>query len=98
MATKYARTIAAPVAHYKLNDNAASTVVVNEKGTNGALGGGDTTATKSIVGKINGALQFNGIDDYVNTNQTFSTLLSGAFSISSGTCLFRAFNGLLSPI
>ena len=75
-------SIPTPVAHYKMNDNAANTTVINDNGTNGTLKGGDTTATKSIVGKINGALGFNGVDDYVNTNQTFSTLFSGAFSIS----------------
>ncbi|MHC4572163.1 MAG: LamG-like jellyroll fold domain-containing protein, partial [Planctomycetota bacterium] len=54
------------VAHWKMNDNATNTTVVDSSGK-----GNDGTATRntselSTVGKIDGALTFNGIDDFVN--------------------------------
>ena len=57
-----------PLAHYKMNDDAASTVVI-DSGT----GGNNGTATfntedNSVTGKVNNALEFDGVDDYVQTN------------------------------
>lgn len=55
------------VAHYKMNDNAADTVVLDETDVNnGTLVGGDTTADISQAGKINKCFLFNGIDDYIS--------------------------------
>ena len=56
------------IAHYKLNDDAANTTVV-DSGPNaydGTLAGGDNTADISIAGKISKALNFDGVNDYVN--------------------------------
>jgi len=54
------------VAHFKMNDNLATTAVINDVGTNGVLGGGDNTDDLSVAGKINTALNFNGSDDHVD--------------------------------
>ena len=48
-----------------MNDDLATTVVIDSKsGKNGALSGGNTN-DKSVVGKINKALNFDGTTDYV---------------------------------
>lgn len=60
---------AALVAHWKLDDNAASTTVVATVGSDGTLQGGDNTSDKATTGpggSITGALQLNGSDDYVS--------------------------------
>jgi hypothetical protein len=55
------------VAHYKLNDNTTTTTVIDSVGNyNGALTNALNTSGSSITGKINGALNFDGINDYVN--------------------------------
>ena len=58
-----------PIAHYKLNDNAAtSTVVDAQVGHDGAArtdAGEINTDTINATGKINGALRFNGSSQYV---------------------------------
>ena len=64
-----------PIAHYKLNDNLATTNVIDSAGSN------DGTATfntsdNSVTGKINNALTFNGSTDWVDT---------GALVLSKGT-------------
>lgn len=56
------------VGHWKLDDNAASTVVVGTVGGNGTLNGGDNTSAKTIAGpggSLTAGLNFNGTDDYV---------------------------------
>ena len=67
-------------AFYKFDDDAASTTVTNESGTDGTLVGGDNTEDLSITGKLDDAFNFNGTDDYVNCNQTFQTMFQGSFS------------------
>lgn len=57
------------IAHYKMNDDAATAVVVDETGNhNGTYkdAGGDlNTDTGASTGKTNGALAFDGTDEYV---------------------------------
>jgi phage-related protein len=55
------------VAHWKLNDKAATTVVADASGNThtGTLCGGNTTTDLSVAGKINNALQFDGAADYI---------------------------------
>lgn len=88
MATKYARTIAAPVAHYKLNDNAASTVVVDEKGTNGTWAHGNTADHKiagvsANTGGSTGAMTFDKTNDYVDMGQAFTSVFNSDFTWSA---------------
>ena len=54
------------VVHYKMNDNAATTVVVDDVGTvNGVLTGGNNTEDLSVAGKINTAIHLDGSADYI---------------------------------
>ena len=55
-----------PLVHCKMNDDAATTVVVNDgSGSDGTLNGGDNTDDWATTGKINGGLHFTG-DRYDN--------------------------------
>ena len=62
-------TISNLVAHWKMNDNAADKIVLDSfgdyHGTNIA-----NTADKSVAGKINTALDFDGVNDYVTISST----------------------------
>jgi RHS repeat-associated protein len=76
--------VISPFAHYKLNDNAPSVDVLDE-----AVGYNDGVATNytsalSVSGKINGALNFNGVDQYVDMSSLWSDIRYdsvGAFSM-----------------
>lgn len=80
------------VAHWKMNDNAASATVVDAMGTyNGTYidkDGDLNTDTGASTGKINGALDFDGsqaeagTDEYIDTGNSFQSVLQGSFSIS----------------
>jgi len=77
--------VAGAVAQYKLDDNAASTTVVNAKGgTNGTWGHGNTSAhtAASWCSNFTTALEFDGANDYINTGQAFQTTFRDSFSIS----------------
>jgi hypothetical protein len=70
------------VAHWKMNDNAASTVVLDSSG-NGYNGTAQqNTSALYTTGKINGALTFNGTRDYINTNDTFQSTFRDSFSVN----------------
>lgn len=71
--------------HYKLNDNASNTTVVDSSSNvvNGTLGGGDNTSVKSVGGKINNAFDLNGTDDYIDTNQTLQSVFRASFSFGA---------------
>lgn len=75
------------VVQYKLNDNAASSTVIDSSnntvnGTYKDVATGEiNTSTGSVAGKINTALDFDG-DEYINTNQTFQSIFRSSFSIS----------------
>jgi hypothetical protein len=68
------------VAQYKMNDNAASTAVVDEQGTNGTAQA--NTSTLDTTGVVGGALTFNGSSDYIDTNQTFQATFRDSFSVN----------------
>ena len=73
--------LSACVAHYKMNDNAASTVVIDSRGfSNGTAQ--QNTEDVTVAGKVNGALTFNGVDDYVNTNNSFESTLQADWAIN----------------
>lgn len=67
----YNTLVAGAVAHWKLQDDAASTAVVDELGSyNGTLVGGDNTEDITTTGPntwLPAALQFDGSADYVTT-------------------------------
>jgi len=68
------------VAHYKMDDNADSNTVIDEKGHNGTSI--RNTSARHVDGKIGGALSFNGTSDYINTNQTFQSVFRDSFTIN----------------
>jgi len=76
------------IAHYKLNDNLVTDVILDETGNhNGAVkdaGGTATSAFHSVAGKINKAQEFDGTDDYIEIphHADFSPVLT-PFSISA---------------
>ncbi len=75
------------VAHYKMNDNSdATSVVIDSMGySNGTFSdasGNPNTNAHSTTGKLNGALIFDGADDYVDTNSFFNDIFNGDFSIA----------------
>lgn len=57
------------IAHWKLNDNLATAVVIDETGDNngtlGDAGGTATTAAHSVRGVVDRGLSFDGIDDVI---------------------------------
>lgn len=82
------RCFADIICHYKMNDNLATAVVVDENGNhNGTykdVGGNLNTDTGSMDGKINLALDFDGGDEYIEITDhaDFSPILT-PFSISA---------------
>jgi len=54
------------VGHWKMDDNAATTTVVDSSGKGNHGTARRNTSTLSAAGKIDSALRFNGIDDYIN--------------------------------
>ena len=76
------RMSSALVAHYKMNDNTASTTVVDSQGySNGTAR--QNTDQITTTGKMNSALSFNGVDDYVNANDSFESTFQSDFSVSA---------------
>ena len=62
--------VVSSVAHWKMNDNAASTTVVDSKNSyNGTAA--RNTSNLSVAGKINTALSFNGSSDYIDLGTSF---------------------------
>ncbi|KKN33967.1 hypothetical protein LCGC14_0798490 [marine sediment metagenome] len=72
------------VAHWKLDDDLATTDVIDSSGNvhHGTLVGGDNTQDVNTAGKVSDAFQFNGVDDYVGTGDPFQSTLQGSFSVS----------------
>ena len=75
-------TVASPILHYKMNDNAATSVIVDAMAdTNGVyndrVAGAINTSTGSVAGKINTAINID--DDYVYVAKV---LASATYSVS----------------
>ncbi len=69
---------------WKMNDDLATTNVVDSVGTNdGTLNGGDNTEDISVAGKINEALIFNGSTDYINIGNPADLQLTEDFTLCS---------------
>lgn len=75
------------IAHWKMNDNAASNVVVDETGDyngvyHGTGGADDYTSSHDVTGKVSGALELDGTQDYIDTGLKASEIhTSNKFSI-----------------
>lgn len=85
------------IAHWKMNDNAANTTVLdatgNHNGTFKSAGGEANTADHDVTGKIGNALDFVGDDDYIEVADAaiFSPVLT-PFSISAWVYMHEATN------
>ena len=72
-----------PIAQWKMNDNAATTNVIESIGTIGDGTAQQNTDQLDTTGKINGALTFNGSTDYIDTNEkTAFNFGAGDFSVA----------------
>jgi len=70
------------VAHYKLNDNAWSTAVLDSSGNGNHATAQRNTTNLHIAGAINSAHYFNGSSDYHDCGDPFESTFQGSFSIS----------------
>ncbi len=80
------------IAHWPLDETSGGTVAdISGNGYNGSLNGGMDAATATITGTINTAMQFDGIDDYINA----STIpeMQGASTLSLAAWLRRTATG-----
>ena len=68
------------VLYYKMDDNAADTVVLNQEFMNGTSVA--NTNDMDDTGIIDGALAFNGTTDFIDTNLTFENYLKNSFSVN----------------
>ena len=68
------------VAHYKMNDTAASTVVIDSQGTSNGTSQRNTSLM-TTAGIVNTALDFDGTNDWVNCNTNFLTILKADFTV-----------------
>jgi hypothetical protein len=70
------------VAWWRMDDSLPSTVVLDSSG-NGYNGASiRNTNLMHVAGKIDGALSFDGVNDYINTGQTFQAAFRNSFSIN----------------
>ncbi len=79
----YARFDNNLVAWWKLNDDAATTVVVDSIGSNTGTASANTD-TKSVVGKVNGALIFDAVDDDIvcGSDSSIDDIFDGGGTVS----------------
>lgn len=68
--------------HWKMNDNANDNIVVDSTGVNNGISVQNTDQV-DVVGKIHGALTFNGSSDYVNCFDKASLLIMGAITLAA---------------
>ncbi|MFB0524755.1 MAG: LamG-like jellyroll fold domain-containing protein, partial [Phycisphaerae bacterium] len=71
------------VAHWKMDDNAATTSVVDSSGKGNHGTAQWNTSTLSTPGKINGALTFDGKSDYIDCGNNSSLDLTNNFTIAA---------------
>jgi hypothetical protein len=71
------------VAWYKMNDNAASTVVLDGVGTNNGAAQRNTSVLTAASKVGTGSLTFNGSSDYVHLSRSLSSILAGENTIAS---------------
>jgi len=69
-------------AHWKMDDNAATTTVVDSSGRSNHGTAVRNTSALSVAGPINRALAFNGISDYISVPDNADWTFSGDFTIT----------------
>jgi hypothetical protein len=75
--------VASLIGYWTMDDNAANTTVVDSSGNGNNGTAQQYTQALSTVGRINGALSFDGIDDYINCGSDDSLDITGSVSISA---------------
>jgi len=75
--------VASLVGYWTMDDNAANTTVVDSSGNGNDGTARQYTRALSSTGRINGALNFNGIDDYIDCGSASSLDITGSVSISA---------------
>jgi len=82
-AQKYSGT--GSIRHFKMNDNAANTTVLDSSPNTGHGAAQQNTDVLHTTGKVGGALTFNGSTDYVELGDNFSGIVGKAnnYSISA---------------
>jgi len=81
MANKFYNNL---VGHWLMNDNLATTAVLDNKGSNdGVLTNAGNTEDVSVAGKINEALDFDGTDDYIDcgSDASLDSLTNFTYSV-----------------
>lgn len=78
-----------PIAHWKLDDGAGSVAIDSEGGHDGTL----TNSPAWVVGQINGALSFDGSNDYINVPHDDTLLLTGGMTFSAWANTFDTSSG-----
>lgn len=73
------------VSQWKMNDNETNTTVVDSQGYSDGISVQDTCDVNA-VGKVGGALDFDGINDDVDTNNTFQSVFQGQDNNSFSLC------------
>jgi hypothetical protein len=71
------------VAHWKMDDNAANTFVVDSSGNANDGTARQHTVNLAIPGMVNGALTFNGSSDYINCGNRSSLDITGSITLSA---------------
>jgi len=84
------------LAHYLMNDNAASTAVADVSGNSFAGTAQQNTSALTTAGKISSALTFNGSSDYIDSGNAFGTLQDFSVSIWFNATSNPAVAGLVS--
>jgi len=95
------------ILHYKMNDNEASTTVIDSEGLSNGIYSGANTVDKSETGKIKTCLTFDGSSDYIDSNTDLESIFRNSFSVNcwvkkvdvtptSTECIFGA--GVISGI
>jgi len=71
------------VGHWKMDDNAANTTVLDSSGSGNHGTARRNTSALSTPGKIDSTLTFNGVSDYIDCGNASSLNITGSVSISA---------------
>jgi hypothetical protein len=70
------------VAHWTMDDNTDSNIVVDSTGDFNGLFADVNTAAHSVKGKIGSALSFDGTSDYIDANGSLAEIFDDSFTIN----------------
>jgi hypothetical protein len=70
------------IAHYRLNDNLSDKVIQNQKDGLDGLFSVNTNLRSTLDAVLNRAIAFNGVDDFVDLQAHFQSILQNSFSMN----------------